>query len=48
VLEVFEELARQGKTIVLVTHDQDIARRGNRVIELYDGQIISSLEPDNG
>jgi putative ABC transport system ATP-binding protein len=40
VLQVFERLAAQGKTVVLVTHDQDIAQKATRVITLADGQIV--------
>lgn len=32
--------AEQGRTIVLITHEQDIARFANRVVELRDGQIV--------
>ena len=39
VLEVFEDLVEQGKTILLVTHDKDIARRATRTIMLADGEI---------
>jgi putative ABC transport system ATP-binding protein len=39
VLEVFEELAARGKTVVLVTHDRDITSRAGRAITLLDGQI---------
>ena len=40
VLEVFEDLVEQGKTVVLVTHDKDIARRATRTITLADGEIV--------
>jgi putative ABC transport system ATP-binding protein len=39
VLRVFERLVAQGKTVVLVTHDPDIAQRGTRTIQLADGRI---------
>ena len=39
VLRVFEELADRGKTIVLVTHDEDIERRATRVIRIADGEL---------
>jgi putative ABC transport system ATP-binding protein len=41
VLRVFEDLVGQGKTIVLVTHDEDIARRATRTITLSDGEIAA-------
>ncbi len=40
VLALFQELNRQGITIVLVTHEHDIARYTRRVVELRDGRII--------
>jgi len=40
VLRVFESLVSQGKTVVLVTHDEDVARRATRVIRLADGEIV--------
>jgi putative ABC transport system ATP-binding protein len=39
VLRVFETLVAGGTTVVLVTHDQDIAKRATRVIRLADGEI---------
>ncbi len=40
VLDVFEDLLEQGKTVVLVTHDRDIANRATRVVTLADGEIV--------
>lgn len=36
---LFEEVARQGKTIIVITHDQEIARRMDRVFELREKQL---------
>ena len=41
VLDLFESLVAQGKTVVLVTHDRDIARRAQHVIVLSDGRIVA-------
>lgn len=41
VLEFLKELNRDGKTIILITHDNGIANEANRVIKLHDGKIIS-------
>jgi putative ABC transport system ATP-binding protein len=41
VLCVFERLLDQGKTLLLVTHDQDVAVRGDRVVTLVDGKIVA-------
>jgi putative ABC transport system ATP-binding protein len=40
VIDLFEALVAQGKTVVLVTHDPDIAQRATRTIILSDGQIL--------
>jgi len=42
VIDLFDDLVRQGRTILLVTHDKDVAKRGSRIITLSDGEIISS------
>ena len=42
VIDVFADLVRQGHTILLVTHDTDVAKRGSRIITLSDGEIIDS------
>jgi putative ABC transport system ATP-binding protein len=41
IMRVFEELARQGQTVVMVTHEPDIASHARRVIVLRDGVIAS-------
>jgi len=40
VIGIFKELNEQGITIIMVTHEPDIARQGKRMIELRDGRII--------
>lgn len=40
VLEILKSLNKQGHTIVLVTHDQNIAAQANRIIEIKDGEIL--------
>ncbi|MDR0254075.1 MAG: ABC transporter permease, partial [Brucellaceae bacterium] len=41
VLKILEELHREGKTIIIVTHDRNVAARAQRIIEISDGEIIS-------
>jgi ABC-type lipoprotein export system ATPase subunit/CRP-like cAMP-binding protein len=38
---LFEELVRAGKTILMVTHDSDLARRVDRTIVISDGEIVN-------
>jgi macrolide transport system ATP-binding/permease protein len=40
-LVLLEELHRSGRTVILITHDQGVARRADRTIEIRDGKIIS-------
>lgn len=40
VIDLFRELTQQGKTIVMVTHDEDIARQGTRIITVAEGSIL--------
>jgi putative ABC transport system ATP-binding protein len=40
VFELFERLVHQGKTIVMVTHDQDLVKQVPRIIFLKDGRVI--------
>ena len=39
ILDIFHELHQQGNTIVLITHDGDVARQAQRAIHILDGQI---------
>ncbi len=41
ILNLFDEIHRQGNTVVLVTHEADIARHAGRQIVLRDGRVLS-------
>jgi putative ABC transport system ATP-binding protein len=41
IMTLFEELNREGITIVLVTHEEDIARHAKRKVRFFDGRIVS-------
>jgi len=43
VFHLFENLAQAGKTILMVTHDNDLATRAQRTIRLADGQIVDEF-----
>jgi len=44
VVDIFEGLVQQGRTVFMVTHDKDIAKRGSRIITLSDGEIVQARE----
>jgi macrolide transport system ATP-binding/permease protein len=41
VMELLEELARLGHTVILITHDANVAAHADRVIEFRDGSVLS-------
>ena len=40
IMKIFDELHRSGNTIILVTHEDDIAKYSNRIVRLLDGKIV--------
>ncbi len=46
IMALFGALHRQGRTIVLVTHEPDIARHAERTIHLKDGQVVWASRPE--
>jgi macrolide transport system ATP-binding/permease protein len=46
VMALLTELAARGHTVVLITHDRDVARHARRIIEIRDGEILSDSGPD--
>ncbi len=41
VMQILHELNAEGRTIVLITHDNDIARQATRAIRIIDGKVVS-------
>lgn len=41
VLRLFDELAASGRTVVVITHENDVAAHAKRVIQMRDGRIVS-------
>ncbi|MGE0032354.1 ABC transporter ATP-binding protein [Pseudothermotoga sp.] len=41
ILKIFSGLNKRGQTIVIVTHDPEVARHGDRIVRMRDGKILS-------
>jgi putative ABC transport system ATP-binding protein len=41
VLGIFQDLNREGKSVVLITHDEALAEMANRVVRIVDGRIVT-------
>jgi len=50
VLDLLDQIHADGTTIVMVTHDRDLAKRAGRKIELLDGRLMTDerLYPESG
>jgi putative ABC transport system ATP-binding protein len=47
IMALFQELNKQGRTIVFVTHEPDIASFSSRTITLKDGKVIKDSKNEN-
>jgi putative ABC transport system ATP-binding protein len=48
IMTLFDELNHAGNTIVLVTHEEDIAAHAGRVVRLLDGRIVADVRREPG
>lgn len=46
VFEIIEELHREGNTIVLITHDDELAKKAQRMVRITDGHVDNGENPD--
>ena len=44
IMDILDKLHKAGNTIILVTHEDDIAQHAHRIIRLFDGKIIEDSE----
>jgi putative ABC transport system ATP-binding protein len=47
ILGLFAELHRQGQTIIMVTHEADVARHAKRIVRMKDGRVLSDLRVED-
>lgn len=43
IMEILKELHAEGRTVILITHDNDIAARARRIIRIMDGKIVNDI-----
>ncbi len=46
VMELFHELNREGRTIIMITHDIAIARHASRIVRILDGELTEGVAED--
>ena len=47
IMALFDDIHKKGNTIILVTHEEDIAKHAHRIIRLRDGVIESDIKNEN-
>ena len=43
IMEILKELHAEGRTVILITHDNEIAARARRIIRIMDGKIVDDV-----
>ena len=46
-MQILDDLHKKGNTIILVTHEDNVARHAHRIIRLFDGKIIEDSKQDS-
>ncbi|OCA84083.1 macrolide ABC transporter ATP-binding protein [Bacillus sp. FJAT-27225] len=48
IMQVFKRLHQQGNTLIIVTHNKEVAKQCDRIIEIKDGEIVTSGKREDG
>lgn len=48
VMALLEDLAREGHTVIIITHDREVAEHADRIVEFRDGKILNDSGPGEG
>ena len=46
VMDLFKELHAEGRTIIMITHDENIAKQATRIVRILDGNIVEEVSMD--
>lgn len=46
VMDLFKELHAEGRTIIMITHDENIAKQATRIVRILDGTIVEEVSMD--
>lgn len=46
VMELFKELHAEGRTIIMITHDEKIAKQATRIVRILDGNVVEEVSMD--
>nr|BAU79869.1 putative lipoprotein-releasing system ATP-binding protein LolD [uncultured Aquificaceae bacterium] len=44
VMEIFTQINHEGKTIIMVTHEMDLAEKTDRIVKMKDGEIVEEIK----
>ena len=47
IMTILDDLHKNGNTIILVTHEDEVAQHAHRIIRLFDGKIIEDSKQDS-
>ncbi len=46
IMDILNSLNAEGRTVILITHDEKIAAAANRVLQIHDGRIVGQAQPE--